>query len=130
MVDPEHWSVIIVDDEPDNLGVIELVLSFNNVDFRVALSGEACLRLLDEKVPTFLLVDIQMPEMSGYELLERIRANSDWTFLPVIAVTAYAQPEDEAKIALVGFDGHISKPVDVLTLMDEIREILDRKGGG
>jgi CheY-like chemotaxis protein len=127
MADTSEWSVIIVDDEPDNLGVIEIVMSFNGVAYRAARSGEECLRLLAEKIPTFMLVDIQMPGMTGYELLEHVRATPAWKHIPAIAVTAFAKPEDEQKIMTAGFDGYISKPVDVLSLISQIRYFLDRR---
>lgn len=104
MADVSNWSAIIVDDEADNLGVIELVMGFNGVRFRAAQSGAECLKHLAAETPTFMLVDIQMPGMSGFELLERIRANPDWKRLPVIAVTAYAKPEDEQRITAAGLD--------------------------
>ncbi len=127
MADTSAWDVIIVDDEPDNLGVLEIVMGFNGVQYRAAQSGDECLRLLAERPPAFLLVDIQMPGMSGFELLERVRAVPAWQHIPAIAVTAFAKSEDEERIMAAGFDGYISKPVDVLTLIDEISRFLDRK---
>jgi len=124
MSEISEWDVIIVDDEQDNIGVVELVLQFNDANVRSATSGPACLRLLEEAVPTFLLVDIQMPEMSGYQLLEKIRANPEWRSIPVIALTAHARPEDQDEILAAGFDGYISKPVTVMTLADELMSIL------
>lgn len=127
MADTSTWDVIIVDDEPDNLGVLEIVMGFNSVRYRAAHSGEECLRLLAEKAPTLLLVDIQMPHMSGFELLERIRAVPAWRQIPAIAVTAFAKQEDEERIMAAGFDGYISKPIDVLALIEQISRFLDRK---
>lgn len=127
MADTSTWDVIIVDDEPDNLGVLEIVMGFNSVRYRAAHSGEECLRLLAEKAPTLLLVDIQMPHMSGFELLERIRAVPAWRQIPAIAVTAFAKQEDEERIMAAGFDGYISKPIDVLALIEQIGRFLDRK---
>lgn len=124
MVDMSNWNAILIDDEPDNIGVIELVFNFNNVRVRSATSAQEGLRLLEEEKPSFMLVDIQMPVMSGFQLLEKIRANDDWKDIPVIAVTAYARPEDERRIMEAGFEGYISKPIKVVTLMDEIAKFL------
>ncbi len=124
MSEISDWDVIVVDDEPDNIGVVELVLQFNDATVRSATSGPECLRLMEESAPTFLLVDIQMPEMSGYQLLEKIRAHSEWRDIPVIALTAHARPEDQDEIMAAGFDGYISKPVTVMTLVDELVSIL------
>ena len=65
MYDFSKWHVIIVDDEPDNIGVLEVVFIFHRTIVRMADSGAKCLQLLEEQLPTFLLVDIQMPRMSG-----------------------------------------------------------------
>ena len=129
MSNVSDWDVIVVDDEPDNIGVIELVFDFQNVLMRVAESGQQCIKLLHDRVPTLLLVDIQMPDMSGYELLRLIRSNKDWSHLVIIAVTAYAMEEDARRIKDSGFDGHIAKPINVVTLIDEIQSIVEVSGG-
>jgi len=127
MSDVSNWDVIIVDDEPDNIGVVKLVLEFHNATVRVAESGKECLTLMKQQMPSLLLMDIQMPEMSGYDLLDHIRANTDWKHIPIIAVTAFAMTEDWRQIIGAGFDGHIPKPLNVGTLIDEIQEILEKR---
>ena len=129
MSDPSNWRVLIVDDDPDNVGVLELVLGFHNAATRIAASGKECLRLLREETPTLLLVDIQMPGMTGYELLEQIRAHDAWRDLPVVAVTAHAMRGDADRIMRAGFDGYISKPVDVASLGDNLHSILEASKG-
>lgn len=124
MSDPSNWRVLIVDDDPDNVGVLELVLGFHNAATRIAGSGRECLDMLREETPTLLLVDIQMPGMTGYELLEQIRSNAAWSDLPVVAVTAHAMRGDADRIMRAGFDGYISKPVDVASLIDDLNSIL------
>lgn len=125
MSDPSDWRVLIVDDDPDNVGVLELVLEFHNATTRVAASGQQCLDMLGEEIPTLLLVDIQMPGMTGYELLGRIRSNAAWRDLPVVAVTAHAMRGDADRILRAGFDGYISKPVNVASLVDDLQGILE-----
>ncbi|NLX08148.1 MAG: response regulator [Chloroflexi bacterium] len=129
MSSPSEWHVLIVDDEPDNLGVLKLVLEFNNARASTTTSGTECLRLLQEELPTFLLVDIQMPEMTGYELLSKIREHDEWRRVPIIAVTAHAMEGDAEQIMRAGFDGYISKPIDVLTLVEDLQTILDTDTG-
>ncbi len=127
MVDYSNWNVIIVDDEQDNVGVMQMVFEFNDIKVRAAYSGAECLGLLAQEIPSVLFVDIQMPEMSGYELLERIRQKEQWRDIPVIAVTAHARSEDEEEIMRAGFNGYIGKPINVMTLMDQITELLQSK---
>jgi two-component system cell cycle response regulator DivK len=119
------WCVLAVDDEPDNLGVINLILRFHKASVITAESGHACLEALQTAAPTVLLVDIQMPHMSGFDLLKLLRADDRWAALPIIAITAHAMAGDEERILGAGFDGYISKPISALTLADEIIAIVD-----
>ncbi len=128
MEDRSMWDVVIADDEPDNVGVLELVLQFHGAQVRVASSGQECLALLEQRIPSVVLVDIQMPVMSGFELLERIRQRDIWRDLPVIAITAHVRQEDQEQIMAAGFDGYIGKPVNVVTLIDEINQAMQAKG--
>lgn len=130
-MDTSAWRVIVTDDEPDNVGVLELVLEFHGADVRIAESGAECLQLLnqeDQEAPSFLLVDIQMPGMTGYELLNKIRERRGGKDLPVIAVTAHTMSGDPEKIMAAGFDGYIAKPINALTIVDELKEILGKLG--
>jgi two-component system, cell cycle response regulator DivK len=120
MHDLSDWQIIIVDDEPDNVGVVKLVMEFHNAEVQTASSGLECLELLSDSTPTLLLIDIQMPEMSGYELLSEIRKHEKWHSIPAIAVTAHTMDGDSARILAAGFDGYIPKPVNSMTLVDEI----------
>ena len=124
MQNPSDWNVVIVDDEPDNLGVIELVLSFHGVKSRVAASGAECLRLMQIETPTLLLIDIQMPEMDGIELLTHIRSYQQWRSIPAVAVTARVMPGDHQLILSVGFNGYIPKPINAMSFVDEVKAIL------
>lgn len=128
MADSSEWKVLIVDNEPDNLGVIEIVLQFHKATVSKAASGQECLDILqNQERPTLILLDIQMPTMSGYEVLEKIRADEKLKDLPVIAVTAFAMEGDREKALEKGFDGYIPKPISPVTLVDDIARILDKK---
>ena len=72
-MEPSNWNVVIVDDEPDSIGVLETILRFKEANVRTAQSGLTGLVLLRQQRPTFLILDIQMPQMSGWEVLDTIR---------------------------------------------------------
>jgi two-component system, cell cycle response regulator DivK len=127
MNDIANWNVLIVDDEPDNVGVIELVLSFHNAQVRTAESGLKCIQMMEEDPPTLLLVDIQMPGMSGMELMEKVREREAWRNIPVVVVTAHAMRGDNERFLAAGFDGYIPKPINAMTFADELRLILTAK---
>jgi CheY-like chemotaxis protein len=127
MHDLSQWNVLVVDDEPDNIGVIELVLNYHHAVVRTAESGMRCLELMREERPTLLLVDIQMPQMSGLELLAIIKENNNWRDIPVVAVTAHAMIGDLERFTSAGFDGYIPKPINALSLVEELQPIVAGK---
>ena len=127
MLDLSTWDVLIVDDEPDNRGVLEFVLSSYNAQVRTAESAEECLKLMEEKAPTLLLADIQMPGTSGFELLAQVRKHEDWSGIPVIAITAYAMPGDRDRILQAGFTGYLAKPLKVMELAQDLQTLIATK---
>lgn len=129
MHDLSDWNVLVVDDEPDNVGVIVLVLEYYNATVRTAVSGDECMAMLQAEMPTILLLDIQMPDISGFDLLEKIRKDPRWQHLPIIAVTAHAMSGDQERILSSGFDGYVPKPVNTMTLVDELKRFYDAKHG-
>ena len=74
--------------------------------------------------PDLVLLDLQLPGIDGYEALRRLRQNSRLDGVPVIAVTAFAMPEDRERAARAGFDGYIGKPISVRALPSQVTEFL------
>lgn len=124
MHDLSNWRVIIVDDESDNIGVVKLVLEFHNAQVFTAESGYQCIELLEDVSPSLFLIDIQMPGMSGFELLDNIRKNTAKPHVPVIAVTAYSMDRDIERILEAGFDGYLGKPINAMTLVEDVQQIV------
>jgi CheY-like chemotaxis protein len=121
------WNVLIIDDEPDNVGVLSYLLMFHNIEFRSGVNGEECLRLIREQRPTLVLLDIAMPIMSGWQAIKAIRDDESLNDLPVIALTAHAMEGDRERILAAGFDAYIPKPINVVTLIDDIDRILQER---
>lgn len=124
---PEDWHILLVDDEPDNLAVLEMVLSYSGATVTCMRSGQAALDTLRQNTFDLALMDIRMPVMSGYDVLKAIREmpNPEQSDMVVIAITAHAMAGDRERMIESGFDGYISKPVEVPTIMDTIREIVE-----
>ena len=122
--DYKDWIVLIVDDQPDNLAVAKAVLAFQGAQVYGATNGEEGLETLHTIHPTFVLLDLSMPKMDGWEMLRRIRAQPDLHDLPIIALTAHAMDGDEARVLNAGFNGYIAKPFDVTTLASQIQRII------
>ncbi len=127
MFDISTWNVVFIDDEPDNLRVVEFILQFHKASLRAAEDGPKGLELLRDKRPTFLLLDIRLPIMSGWEVLDVIRSDDQLKDLPVIAVTAHAMFGDKEKALRAGFDGYITKPISAMTFINDIQSILQTR---
>lgn len=118
------WTVLIVDDEPDNLMIPQEVLSFLGAKVYTAENGEQGMELLATIKPTFILLDLSMPKMDGWEMIKRIRAAPETAKTPVIALTAHAMSGDRERVLEIGFNSYISKPFWFEPFLEEIHRCL------
>lgn len=118
--DVAGWVVLVVDDEPDNLAVARKVLEFGGAEVHTAANGLEGLQALETITPSFILLDLSMPEMDGWEMLTRLRASERTLQIPVVALTAHAMAGDRERVMEAGFDGYIAKPFRLSTFMSEI----------
>ena len=91
-----------------------------------AENGQHAVALAQLLNPSLILMDLQMPELDGYQALAAIRKIPELQFTPVIAFTAYAMPEDESKAMAAGFSGFLTKPVPLSFLRNEVARFLNR----
>lgn len=122
--DPKTWRVLIVDDEPDNLEMVADTLSFFGVTVCVAENGQRGLDQLDSFAPNLILLDLSMPVMDGWETRARLREQNAHEKTPIIALTAHAMIGDRERAMAAGFDGYLTKPIAVPTLLQDIQAIL------
>lgn len=104
--------ILVVDDDPVNLQVIERILSGENYDVTTVLSGEEALALLNDQEWDLIISDVMMPRMSGYVLTSKIRERLTMTELPILLLTARSSPADIQKGFLVGANDYVTKPID------------------
>jgi CheY-like chemotaxis protein len=130
MLSISNWKVLAVDDELDNLNLLSDILSFFNVSITSCHSGAEALKVLDQQHFDLMLLDIQMPQMSGFEVIKAIRQHTDPQVrdMLVVAVTALAMVGDREKVIEAGFNGYISKPLEVENFMLALQEITERQG--
>ncbi len=121
-------KVLVVDDEPDARELLRHLLQKYGLDVTIAGSAAEALDLLQRNRPHVLVCDVGMPVMSGYDLLEAIRALAPASGgnTPAIALTAYARPEDRARSMRAGFQLHLSKPVEMTELLVSIVKVCGR----
>jgi two-component system alkaline phosphatase synthesis response regulator PhoP/two-component system response regulator VicR len=117
-------AILVVDDNDDSLRIIQMVLESNGYQARTAKSGKVALGLVNEEIPDLILLDVMMPEMSGMEVLERLRASPKTARVPVIMLTAKAQDEDVLEGYKEGADYYITKPFTAKQLLYGIRLVL------
>jgi CheY-like chemotaxis protein len=118
---------LVVDDAPDIRLLADLVLSMAGFTVTAASSGREALRLLaDGDLPDIVLLDVQMPEVDGWETLSRVRADPRTADLPVVLCTVKGLPEDTLRGWSLGCDGYLGKPFDISGLVDELRRVLGR----
>lgn len=121
------WTVMIVDDQFDNVTVAQTVLEFLGAKVHVARNGREGLTLLEQVKPTAILLDLSMPVLNGWEMFAQLRDRADMKHVPIIAVTAHAMDGDRHRVLEAGFDDYISKPYDIHVLAERIQAALDRK---
>ena len=127
MIEMSQWNVLIIDDEPDNIGVVEFIFGFYKVQMKSTTSGTDGLEMLRQQLPTLLLLDVQMPGMSGWDVLGEIRKDEKLKGLVVIALTAHAMAGDKEKALEAGFDGYMTKPISPATFIDDIKAVLEMR---
>lgn len=115
--------ILVVDDDPMNLKVVESILSIEYFDMTMVTSGIQCLELLDVKEWDLIISDVMMPQMSGYELTRRIRNRFTLTELPILLLTARNQSVDIENGFIVGANDYVTKPVDALELRSRVRAL-------
>ena len=120
-------SILVVDDEPVNLKLADILLRREGFKIHTAPDGEEAQRVLRNFVPDIILADIKLPGIDGLELTRRVKQDFRTRAVPVIILTAFAAKGDRERAAAAGCDGYISKPIDTVTLARRIREFLDRK---
>jgi two-component system cell cycle response regulator DivK len=114
-------TVLIVEDNAFNLKLLDDLLQSAGYNTLKATDGEQALRTARQFRPDVILMDIGLPDISGIDVTREIRASDELKDIPVIAVTAYAAPEDEAAIRRAGCDDYIAKPISAPVFLRMVR---------
>lgn len=116
--------IMHVEDNEYNRKIVRDLLSKNNYELMEAHNGEAALEALARRRPDLILMDVQLPKLSGLEVTRMIRANSTLAQIPVIAITSFALSGDDRLALEAGCNGYISKPFRPRDLLDMIRRFI------
>jgi CheY-like chemotaxis protein len=119
-------KVLVIEDNKDNLKLITYALERNGYEVVAAETGVKGVELAISDPPCFVIMDINLPDIDGFEATRRIRQSSSNGDIPIIAITSYAMAGDMDRIIAAGCTGYFEKPIDPLTIADNIHALLDR----
>lgn len=120
----KDWDVVVIDDEPDSLEVARYILDFYGANVHTATNGQEGVGLVKQIKPRFVISDLSMPEMDGWEFLRELKSTVYTDDIPVIALTAHAMKGDRERAIAAGFHNYLTKPLTATTFMDELLALL------
>ena len=122
-------KILLVEDNDANRYLATFLLESSGYTVVHAGNGAEAVIAAQNEAPDLILMDIQMPEVDGYEAARRIKAEPHLARIPIVAVTSYAMVGDREKAAQLGFAGYIEKPIVTETFIAEISRFIPRKAG-
>lgn len=117
-------KILIVEDNELNMKLFNDLLQAHGYETMQVNDGREVVALSEQFCPDLILMDIQLPTVSGLEVTKNLKGNEKLSSIPVIAVTAFAMKGDEEKIRDGGCDGYIAKPISVPTFLKTVAEFL------
>ncbi len=124
----DRLKILIVDDEPDIPEVVKLLLLDEPYDFIAAYGGYEAIDMAISELPDIILLDIMMPDMDGYEVVQKLKESKVACDIPIIMVSAKSEVDDKIKGMELGIDDYVSKPFDMRELNARIKMVMKRSG--
>ncbi|MGE3332693.1 MAG: response regulator [Rhodospirillaceae bacterium] len=118
-------TILIVEDNELNMKLFNDLLQAHGYNTLQAKDGRVVVDITRKNRPDLILMDIQLPEISGLEITKMLKADDDLRSIPVVAITAFAMKGDEQKIRNGGCDGYIAKPISVASFLQTVSRFLE-----
>ena len=115
---------LVIEDNENNMELITFILEASGYQTLKAETGKQGYDLALRELPDFIILDIQLPDILGTEVLKMIRASGPAAEIPIIAMTSYAMTGDREKLLAAGCNGYIEKPIDPLMVMGQIKKVI------
>ena len=119
-----EWNVLVVEDDPDGQEVVGRILRYHNISADIAGTGEEALALLDHNEYSIAVIDLALPKIDGWRLLDAIRKSPRTKLMPCVAVTAFHSAEVATKAIKMGFSAYFPKPLDAASFMRELHRFI------
>lgn len=119
-----NWHVLLIEDDQDTQEVVSRILRFHNITLDVVSSAEEALPFLENQRYTAAIVDLALPGMDGWQLLNIIRGEPRTAGLPCLAITAYHSADLAIKAIKGGFTAYLPKPIDSATFVNNLEDII------
>lgn len=117
-------AVLVVEDNDRGLKLVRTLLELRGYRVLEARSGAEAVAQAVEQLPALVLMDIQLPDISGIEALALLRGHEQTRRIPVVALTALAMKGDRERLLADGFDAYLAKPIDVRTFVDSLEAVI------
>jgi CheY-like chemotaxis protein len=121
---PYDWQILVVEDQDDSVQVVSQILEHYGIEVHVARNGQECLDMLPTIQPTLVITDLAMPEMDGWQMLNKLRSQPETADLIVVAITAYHSVNVAEDALAAGFDAYFAKPIAAASFVDELAELV------
>jgi CheY-like chemotaxis protein len=120
-------KILVVDDSSTNIVLLEAILNGQGYQIETAQSVKEAYQIIRKETVNLILLDLLMPKVSGYDFLKEIKSNESTKNIPVIIVSATADPENKKKSIELGALDFINKPIDIQSFIDKIESVLNKK---
>lgn len=126
-MDTSKELLLVVEDVPDTLNLVEITLKFKGYRVVTATNGQEALKAIEEERPSIIITDILMPRMDGFTLVHRLRVHPETRNIPVVFLSAtYVSPEDKEFALAIGATQFLEKPIDIDELLRTVANLLDQ----
>lgn len=117
-------KILIVEDNKLNMKLFKDILEAEDCIVIECFDPMFAMRIVEEELPNLILMDIQLPRISGYDLIQWIKADANISHIPIIAITAFAMEDDKEKILSLGCEGYMSKPISMDPFIVNVNKFL------
>ena len=120
-------KILVVEDNEDSRELVVKVLKNKGYQVTAAVDGEEAVEKAIAEKPDLILLDISLPKLDGYEVAKKLKSLAEFQDIPIVALTAHAMKGDREKVIVAGFEGYITKPINVRELPDQLKSYIRGK---